>query len=375
MATLTWPVVDPKTGKTGTVTATLPPITAPSAGMFPGDPGKGRILIGQTEDPKRGGVNYIPTRAAQYASDLGMSAGTAVHPDAFHGYIQPVPDSSAVAAANAELGDIDKVQAWGGYSATDIKETQYTLTRNIGTHRIGDVIQHTFDDVANGSSDAMFDTLVTGIVQRRKPAALFFHNEPVGDTVGIDASGAGVLATPASTAAAVDRLRQRIVRQAGDDFITWGCSLGIGSFSTYGGNNGPPDPWIAALAPVSKVLPNNRYQQATDTSGTWKTPAQLYQPFWDLQNRILDGLGLPRMARMVLEYGTHTRSSDLGYAPAWMDAFYQLCLAYDVRASFYFDSGQNSANDWTLDLNGETSRRRKFAQQIMYPTSGYAHTA
>lgn len=329
-----------------------------SALLFPGDPGPQRILIGQTQDPVRGGVDFMPTRAAQYAADVGLPVGQKRYPQAFHGYIQPIPDANAVAAANAELADVDKVQAWGGYSVTDIKET----VKPKGT-------AHTLQDVANGSSDAQWDAFIAGLKARGKPAGMCFHNEPVGDVIG------GVLATPSDLAGAVDRLRQRIVRQQADNLIAWGCSLGVGSFTGWGGSNGPPDPWIAALAPVSKVLVNNRYQQATDTSGTWKSPAQLYQPFWDLQDRILDGLGLPRMARFVLEYGTHTRSSDLTYAPAWLDAFYQLCLAYNVRVTFYFDSGQNSANDWTLDLNGETSRRKKFAQQIGYATSGYARSA
>lgn len=333
-------------------------VASADASRVPGDPGIGRTLVGQTMDATLG-VDYVQVRAAQYASDLGMSAGSKVQPKAHHGYIQPVHDDQALAAVAAEFVDIDKVQAQGIYSLTDIKETQYEDNNGVWHN-------HTFDDVANGSSDAMFDAFIAGITKRKKPAGAFFHNEPVGDGLGGYTECAG----------AVDRLKSRILLAGADDLITWGCFLGRGSFAGFGGSNPDPDKWIGALAPVSRALGTNGYLQAIDTdpASAWnKTVAQLYKPFWDLQNSVLDSLGLPRMVRFQGEWGVHTRASDLTFAPAFMESFLDLSIAYDVIASFFFDSHVSSPKQsWLLDFNGETSRRGEMARMLVDRRVGYA---
>lgn len=317
-----------------TVTARgMQPVTATaavaSASRFPGDPGLGRILWGQTRE---GGVAAVPARAAQYGG---------VYPKAFHRYM--TPDQSNVAGAQAAVADARTVQSWGTYPLIDVKEPGSMSFAQVGT----------------GGMDATIDAVMQGLVALGKPAAVAFHNEPAGDGKG-GATDYG---------SALQRFAQRRDSAGGKSLITVTGALGIGAYSGFGGANGDPMPWIQAIAPWVDVWDTHRYLQATDTSpaSAWKQPLAVFGPFWDL----LDSVDSKR-AKFHGEWGVHTKASDLGFAPAWMDAFYAYFVQRGGALACFFDSGQNSANDWTLDLNGETSRLNKMGQQLTYPTSGYA---
>lgn len=310
----------------------MQPVTATaavgSASRFPGDPGLGKILWGQSRE---GSIPAIPARAVQYAQIVGQSQP--LYPKAVHRYIPP--DQSTVAGAQAAVADAAMVQSWGSYYVVDVKEPGSMSFAQVGT----------------GGMDQVIDTVMQGLVALGKPACVGFHNEPVGDGKG-GATDCG---------AAVQRFAQRRDAAGGKGLITVTCTLGIGSFTGYGGANGPPDPWITALAPWRDVNATNRYLQATDASSpsAWKTVQQVYGQYWDLEDSLS-----PKPARFQLEWGVHTRASDLTFAPAWMDSFMSYGISRGLALACFFDSGQNSANDWTLDLGGETSRLQKMARQL-----------
>lgn len=324
-------VLNPKTGATSTISVPLPAIT-PAAGRFAGDPGLGRIYWGQTRE---GSVPAVPARAAQYAQIVGQKAP--LYPASVRRYMTPA--QATVAGAKAAVADCATVLSWGSYPFLDFKEPASMSFAQVGQGQMNDVI----------------DAIMQGLAALNKPAAVGFHQEPAGDGKG----GA------AEYASALNMIGQRRTA-AGAKLVTVTGCLGIGSFAGFGGNNGDPRPWITALAPYVDVWGTHRYLQATDASpdSAWKTVEQTFGPFWDL----LDAVDSKR-AKFHGEWGIHTRAAQPTFAPAWMDRFYQYGVSRGLAVACFFDSGQNSANDWTLDLGGETTRLVKMAQQLAYPTT------
>lgn len=317
------------TVRVGEQTLTLPyTITTDATPRFPGDPGIGKVLWGQTRD---GGVGAMPARAAQYAQILGRPSP--VYPRAFHSF--GTPAQATVAGARGMVDDVRTVQGWGSYALQDVKEPTSMSFAQVGT----------------GGMDQVLDELFSGLVALGKPCAVSFHNEPAGDGKG----GA------VEYASALKRFVQRRDAAGGKSLITLTGFLGMGSFTGFGGSNGDPVPWLQAIAPWVDAWGTNRYLQATDSSpaSAWKTPEQVYGPFWDLEDAID-----PNRAKIHGEWGVHTRASDLTYAPAWMVHWKDYFISRGGALAFFFDSGQNSANSWVLDLNGETSRLVAFAHLI-----------
>lgn len=339
------------TDRAGTTSAAVNiPITWTALGpvaRIPGDPGLTQLLFGQTaQNP----MTAIPARALQYAQIVGQAAP--LYPAAAHLYIDP--PTSTVAGAQGFVANARTVWGWGAYPLIDIKEG---IDPNTGR-------QYSFDQVAAGACDGVFDTLIEGSLQLGRPLGLSYHNEPTGDGLG----GAQ------SYANAVARLGLRVALAGAQNLVTWTGALGQGSFTGFGGGNGPPDLWLQTLAATgAPVWDDHKYLQASDSDGAsaWKQPVDVFGKFWDLQDQIAmaeRGILLPRFHG---EWGVHTRAADLTFAPAWMRTFYAYFLSRNGILATFFDSGQNSPLSWLLDLGGERSRLIAMAQLLALPTTGY----
>lgn len=309
---------------------------------FPGSPGPNKKFTGQTMDQALGGIDYLSTRIAQYKQDVGQDAV----PGSFHHYQPPIPETNdLVAAANSKLAQLDKATVLGIYNILDIKETTYK-TPDGKSHN------HTFDDVANGSSDVYIKTIINGLKSRRVFAALAFHDEPAGDGLG------GYV----EYAAAISHIRDLVYSLGTDDILAHGGFLGMGQYTKYGGNNPDPEKWTASVAAVSNYLGTHRYNQSNSIGDPWNSPSELYEPFWDMQDAIA-----PNMVRIHGEYSVHTKPDDVNYAPSWIAGFDTLCLKRNVRASCIFDSNTSSpSGGWRLD---DAPRRKAFAQTLILSTS------
>ncbi len=317
----------------GSARASAPRLTSPAAGArFPGDPGVGKIYWGQS---RQGGVGAMPQRLAQLSAIVGSS----VRLGSFHRYMTNA--QATVQGAKAAVADAATIQSWGTYPLIDVKEP-------------GSL---SFAQAGAGGMDATFDALFEGLVRNGTPVTVSLHNEAAGDGKG-GATDYGSF---------LQRAAQRRDAAGGKGLVTLTGALGMGQFTDFGGGNGRPEPWIDAVAPWVDVWNTHRYLQASDSGGAWKQPQVVYGPFWDLLDKVD-----PHRAKFHGEWGVHTRSADLAFAPAWMDAFYSYFISRGGALATFFDSGLNlnsSPISWIYDFNGERSRMVKFAQQLTYPTS------
>lgn len=299
---------------------------------FPGDPGAGKVYWGQS---RQGGVRAMPDRLAH----LSAIVGSTVQLGAFHRYMTNA--QATVRGAQAAVADAATIASWGTYPLIDVKEPR----------------SMSFAQAGAGGMDATFDTLFEGLVRNGAPATVSLHNEAAGDGKG-GATDYGSF---------LQRGAERRDAAGGKGLISLTCALGMGQFTDFGGGNGRPEPWIDAVAPWIDVWNTHRYLQASDTRGTWKQPQDVFGPFWDLLDKVD-----PKRAKFHGEWGIHTRSADLSFAPKWMDAFYTYFISRGGALAAFFDSGRNlnsSPISWVYDFDGERSRMSKFAQQLTYPTS------
>lgn len=338
--TITVNVRNKITGATKALQIQSPIVTSSGGGArFPGDAGPGFIKWGQTRE---GGIANVPARAQQYGQALGRGP---VFPSAVRRYMTPA--QSNVAGARAAVADCRTIQSWGALPFMDVKEPA----------------SMSFAQVAAGQMDDVIDAIMEGLVQLAKPAMVGFHQEPVGDGKG----------TYTECGDALKRWAQRRDAAGAAGLVSVTCCIGQGSFPPPYGHGGNPDPdkWIAAVEPWSDVIGGHGYLQATDASApsAWRTAHDVYGPWWDLQDKTI-GTG---KARVQGEWGVHTRASDLTFAPKFMQEFYDYGLSRRMAVACFFDSGQNSANDWTLDLpvNGkpDTTRLVQMAHQLVLPTT------
>lgn len=314
-------------------------------GLFPGDPGTGLIMWGQTRE---GSIPAVAARAAQYYTINGGSGSGHTYPKCARIYIQPFATLAAgISAANSAVSDAATVQGWGSMPFVDCKE----LTGK------------TPAELAAGAMDSVIDALMEGLVATGKPCLVGYHQEPT----GADAPG-GVKFTGTSYAAVIQRFGQRRDAAGGKSLITLTGCLGIGSYRAAGGgiNVAAATPWVEPLAPVCDVWGSHKYLQALDgdPASAWNIGMdKLFGQFWDLQDSFDN-----TKARVHGEWGVHTWSSNLAFAPQFMADFMTYGIAHRLRAACFFDSGLNShGHPWDLDLNGETSRLNEMAHQLIDP--------
>lgn len=321
----------------------------PPSARFPGDPGG--FLRGQSH---QGGVaGFLSSgRALQFAQAVGQPG--LLYPGLFHIYITPA--QSTVAGAQQAIRDALTVKSWGAYPLIDVKEpTGLSLA-----------------DVVAGQMDDVIDTLLEGAVANDLALTLAFHDEPVGDKIG------GVLATPTDYANCIARIGQRRDAAGAQNLVCVTGALGQGSFAGFGGKaaNGPPDPWLQALAPVlaKDVWDDHRYLEvvAATPASKWIQPQDLMGPFWDLQDKYaMAELGylLPRFHG---EWGVHTKPDDFTFAPGFMAAFDDYFHSRSGIGDSFFDSPISSANNWVFDLpvNGQPDATRLVTRAHQYAAHG-----
>lgn len=323
--------------------------TGITTARFPGDPGG--YLRGQSH--KLGVAGFLSSgRPLQFAQAVGQTQP--LYPGLFHIYMTPA--LSTVAGAQQAIRDALTVRSWGAYPLIDVKEPA------------GD----TFLDVSNGTMDDVIDTLVEGAVANNLALTLSFHDEPVGDEPDPQADRA------VEYAAAVDRFAQRRDLAGAQNLVCVTGALGQGSFAGFGGkaSNGPPDPWLQALAPVlaKDVWNDHRYLEvlAATPASKWIQPQALMGPFWDLQDKYaMAELGylLPRFHG---EWGVHTKPDDFTFAPAFMGTFDTYFHSRGGIGDSFFDSPISSLNNWEFDVpvNGQPDNTRLVARAQQYALHG-----
>lgn len=336
-------------GLTGSCT-----ITVNDPARFPGDPGQGKIMWGMTH---QGGVSAMPARALDLAAAIGRPGK--LFPSSFHRYSDP--SQATVAGARAAVADALVINSWQTasghpvYAHLDIKEP----LKGVG----GATRDMTYADVGAGGMDAVFDALFQGLVTNGIPCMVGLHNEPQGDTANGSLVGMGA----ADFGAAGARMASRRDAAGAKGLVGLTAALGIGACSEAGGSKGSAVPWINACAPWCDVWDMHRYEQASDVSGKWNQPQELYGFFMDM----LDAVD-PNRAKFLTEWGIRTRTAVPGYSTAWMDTLLPYFMSRGGKCAHYFDSGADLNNQpipWWLDYNGETSRLVKMAQQLILPTT------
>lgn len=309
-----------------------------TAPRFPGDPGPNKVIWGQT---RKGDVAAMPARAAQYAQILGKP--NPFYPGGFHNYTTPAQTNQAALTAMVNASVKVSIAA-GMYVLVDVKEPS----------------GKTFAQVGNGTCDAWIIMLITALMALGVPVILSYHNEPFNDGLG----------SATDWGNAFKRFRQ-IITSLGATNISLVSLLQLQPFDHVDGDSqNDPTPWFAATFPWCDLAGGNVYNHGADDKpiSAWRTVEQCLDYVWDVMDSIA-----PNMPKLIGEWGVRTRSSDLTYATAWMDHFYDYGLSRGLVGAFFFDSdanvNDNSAIPWTLDWNGETSRLIKFAQQQVLPTS------
>lgn len=285
----------------------------PPEPRFPGDPGAGRLYVGENRD----GGDPI-ARETFFNHQVGV----------YRSYWQASQTASMIAVCNRDLA---------------ARRIPFASTKLPGT----------WAAVASGSQDAWLVGMMNALATVPGPVWLCLHHEPSDDV--------GTGQTPADYVAMYQHAYP--LKPANVAMVP---ILQSAPFDPTVGGRGDITAWYdaAAMDLCGIDTYNHWYPGGTNK---WRDPATVASFFDQLTQ-----FGKPIA---LAEYGVRTDPATPGKAAQWMRDFHDLLVARgDVVAMSFFDSEQN-VNDggtpWTLDYAGDQERLEAFKALLTAAGSTY----